>query len=96
MKNALNSVKVASPNTNAFDLSHDVKFSCNMGELVPIMAMECIPGDRVRLGSEDVVRLAAMLAPMMHRLDVRVEYAFVPSRILWPNWRRGSPMVVIR
>ena len=44
MKNALNSVKVASPNTNAFDLSHDVKFSCNMGELVPIMAMECMPG----------------------------------------------------
>lgn len=86
MKNALNSVKVAAPATNAFDLSHDVKLSCNMGLLIPVLAMECIPGDRVRLGCENIVRLAPMLAPMMHRVDVRVEYFFCPNRIIWENW----------
>lgn len=86
MKNALNSVKVAAPATNTFDLSHDVKLSMQMGDLVPVLAMECIPGDRVRLGCENIIRLAPMLAPMMHRVDVRVEYFFVPNRILWENW----------
>lgn len=86
MKNALNSIKVAAPSTNAFDLSHDVKLSCDMGKLIPVLAMEVIPGDRVRLGCENLIRLAPMLAPMMHRVDVRVEYFFVPNRIIWENW----------
>lgn len=86
MKNALNSIKVAAPNTNGFDLSHDVKLSGDMGYLIPVLAMDVIPGDRVRIGCENLIRLAPMLAPMMHRVDVRVEYFFVPNRILWPNW----------
>ncbi|AXH73603.1 MAG: major capsid protein [Microviridae sp.] len=86
MKNALNSIKVAAPATNAFDLSHDVKLSMQMGVLVPVLAMECIPGDRVRLGCENLVRLAPMVAPMMHRVDVRVEYFFCPNRLIWENW----------
>lgn len=86
MKNALNSIKVQAPATNAFDLSHDVKLSCNMGDLIPVLAMECLPGDRLRLGCENLIRLAPMLAPMMHRVDVRVEYFFVPNRLIWENW----------
>lgn len=86
MKNALNSVKIAAPKTAAFDLSHDVKFSGNMGNLIPIAAIECIPGDRVRISNEALVRLAPMLAPMMHRCDVRIEWFFVPNRIIWENW----------
>lgn len=86
MKNALNSVKVAAPATNSFNLSHDVKLSGNMGNLMPVLAMEVIPGDRVRLGCENLIRLAPMLAPLMHRVDVRVEYFFVPNRIIWENW----------
>lgn len=88
MKNALNSVKISTPSTNAFDLSHDVKLSCNMGELVPVLALECLPGDRIKLGCENVIRLAPMLAPMMHRVDTRVEYFFVPNRLIWENWER--------
>jgi len=86
MKNALNSVKVAAPAVNAFNLSHDVKLSCQMGQLVPVLAMEVIPGDRIRLGAENLVRLAPMLAPMMHRVDVRVEYFFSPNRLVWDKW----------
>lgn len=86
MKNALNSVKVAAPSTSTFDLSHDVKLSCQMGDLVPVLAMECLPGDRVKIGCEHLSRLAPMLAPLMHRVDVRVEYFFVPNRLVWENW----------
>ncbi|AXH74467.1 MAG: major capsid protein [Microviridae sp.] len=86
MKNALNSVQVSAPSVNAFDLSHDVKLSLQMGKLVPVLAMECLPGDRVRIGCENLIRLAPMLAPMMHRVDVRIEYFFVPNRLVWENW----------
>lgn len=86
MKNALNSVKVSAPSTNAFNLSHDVKLSCKMGDLIPVAVLECLPGDRWRLGCENLIRLAPMLAPMMHRVDVRVEYFFVPCRLLWENY----------
>lgn len=86
MKNALNSVKVAAPATNAFNLSHDVKLSCDMGDCIPVLAMDCAPGDRVRIGCENLIRLSPMLAPMMHRVDVRVEYFFVAERLLWDKW----------
>lgn len=61
-----------------------------MGDLVPVFAEKCMPGDRWRLGCENLIRLAPMLAPMMHRVDVRVEYFFVPNRLLWDNWETWS------
>lgn len=83
-----NSVKVSAPKKNMFDLSHDFKFSGNMGELIPTMLMDCVPGDKVNLTAESLIRLAPMVAPMMHRCDVYFHWFFVPNRILWPNWEK--------
>jgi hypothetical protein len=88
MKNLFNSVKMTKLQTNMFDLSHDVKLSCDMGKLVPIMALECIPGDKHRISAEALVRFAPLLAPVMHRYDISIHYFFVPNRILWPNWEK--------
>lgn len=85
-KNLLNSVKLVKPNSSVFDLTHDVKLSCNMGQLVPVLAEECIPGDRWRISNEALVRLAPLVAPMMHRVDVYFHCFFVPFRLLWDNW----------
>lgn len=57
-----------------------------MGRLVPIMALECIPGDRHQIGCEALVRFAPLVAPVMHRYDISMHYFFVPNRIVWPNW----------
>lgn len=76
------------PKRNVFDLTHDVKLSCKMGQLVPVMALPCVPGDKVRLGCEALTRLQPTIAPFMHRADVRVEYYFVPTRLVWPNWEK--------
>lgn len=86
MKNLFNSVKVFRPKSSKFDLSHDVKLSCNMGKLVPIMLVDCVPGDKVSLSCEALVRFAPLVAPMMHRVNVTMHYFFVPMRLLWPNW----------
>jgi hypothetical protein len=85
-KNLFNSVKMTKPQKNVFDLTHDVKLSTNMGELTPILTMECVPGDKFDLSCESMIRFAPMVAPVMHRMDVTMHYFFVPNRILWDNW----------
>lgn len=76
------------PKRNFFDLRHDVKLSCNMGELVPFCLLECIPGDKFHLDCNALVRFAPMVAPIMHRVNVYMHYFFVPNRILWQGWEQ--------
>jgi hypothetical protein len=87
-KNLFNSIKLQRPKKNVFDLTHDVKLSADMGNLTPILTLECVPGDKFELGSESLIRFAPMIAPVMHRMDVSMHYFFVPNRILWSNWEK--------
>jgi len=74
------------PKRNAFDLSHERKFSMDMGELVPILCEEVIPGDTFQLNTEVLIRFAPMLAPVMHRINVYTHFFFVPNRLIWDEW----------
>lgn len=76
------------PVRNVFDLTHDVKLTCDMGNLVPIMATDVVPGDKFNISAEALVRFSPLLAPTMHRFDVSIHYFFVPNRILWDNWAK--------
>lgn len=87
-RNLFNSIQLTKPKKNFFDLTHDVKMSTNMGKLTPILALECVPGDKFDLGCESIIRFAPMTAPVMHRIDVTMHYFFVPNRILWDNWEK--------
>lgn len=84
-KNALNSVQIKTPSTNAFNLSHQVRMSGNMGFLYPCLVLPCLPGDRVRIGCENLSRFLPMLAPIMENVDLRVEYFFSADRTVWEN-----------
>jgi len=88
MKNLFNSIKLTKPKSNSFDLSHDVKLSTQMGQLTPILTLECVPGDKFNLGCESLVRFAPLIAPVMHRMDVTMHYFFVPNRLVWSNWEK--------
>lgn len=88
MANIFDSVKISKPKSSNFDLSHDVKLSFNFGELIPVLAMECLPGDRFSLGCDALLRFAPLVAPVMHRADQSIHYFFVPNRLLWPNWEK--------
>lgn len=87
-KNLFNTVPVDKPKRNVFDLSHDLKFSFNMGELIPTTIIDCVPGDTFNIGFENMLRFSALLAPIMHRIKVTTHYFFVPNRIVWPNWEK--------
>ncbi len=86
MKNIFSQVQATKPSSNTFDLSHDRKMSLNMGDLVPIAAIECVPGDRFQMSTSQLLRFAPMISPVMHRVNVYTHFYFVPNRILWPNW----------
>lgn len=57
-----------------------------MGKLVPIFISETLPNDTFRCNSEVMMRLAPLLAPIYHRINVFVHFFFVPMRLLWDDW----------
>jgi hypothetical protein len=87
-QNLFNSIQLNKPKKNVFDLTHDVKLSTNMGQLTPILTLECVPGDKFDISCESLIRFAPMISPVMHRMDVTMHYFFVPNRITWSNWEK--------
>lgn len=85
-KNIFNTIQLKKPNTNVFDLTHDVKTTTNLGRLTPVCCLEAIPGDRFNISGEALVRFAPLVAPVMHRMDVSIHYFFVPNRLMWTGW----------
>lgn len=86
MANIFNSIKLKRPRRNVFNLSYENKLTVNAGELIPIMCKPVVPGDKFRVNTEMLVRLAPLVAPMMHRVDVYTHYFFIPNRLLWNKW----------
>lgn len=86
MANIFDSIRLKRPRRNVFNLSYENKLTANAGELVPIMCKPVVPGDKFRVNTEMLVRLAPLVAPMMHRVDVFTHYFFVPNRLLWNQW----------
>ena len=83
-----NAVLKRKPKKSVFDLSHDVKLTATWGRLIPVLCEPCVPGDKWRINTEMHVRLAPMLAPIMHRIDVTMHYFFVPNRLLWDDFQK--------
>lgn len=75
-----------SPGRSMFDLSYEKKLTCDMGQLIPIMCDEVVPGDVFEIGNEAVVRFQPLIAPIMHEINLYVHYFFVPYRLLWSSW----------
>lgn len=85
--NLFNSIRVKTPKRHAFDLSHDLKMSCDLYKLVPILCEEVVPGDTWKVNTEILMRFAPLVSPVMHRLNVYTHFFFVPKRILWDGWK---------
>lgn len=79
---------VSNPNVprSNFDLVHDHKTTMNFGTLCPLMCIEAVPGDVFNISHEALIRLAPMLAPVMHNMTFKAHSFFVPTRLLWDNF----------
>lgn len=80
------SVRTAQPRRSVFNLSYEKKFTCDMGQLIPVMCDEVIPGDIFKIGSQAVIRFQPLVAPILHEVNMYVHYFFVPYRLLWVDW----------
>lgn len=75
----------AVPGSN-HDLSHAHKLTFDIGDLVPSLVMEVLPGDNINMNVEAMMRMAPLVSPVMHQVNVNHHFFFVPNRILWPEW----------
>ncbi len=67
---------------SVFDLSHVKRFTCDMGQLIPVYFDECVPGDTRKIGMQCVTRFQPLVAPILDSVDLTVHYFFVPTRLL--------------
>ncbi|AJK28264.1 putative major capsid protein [Eel River basin pequenovirus] len=89
-----NSIKVERPNRNTFDLSHAVNMSFDMGHLVPCCCIDMVPGDKVSIGAETMLRFSPLIAPIMSKVNVTMWYFAVPDRILFDNPKDWEEWIV--
>ena len=82
------SIMNARPGMSAFDLSYTKTFTADMGQLIPVMCDEVVPGDYFRIGNQCVVRFQPLVAPIMHEVTMTVHYFFVPYRVLREEWEK--------
>lgn len=68
------------------NLSYENKFTLNMGELVPFLVQEVVPGQTARFGANVLLRTQPLVAPIMHRIDTLMWYIYVPYRLLQTNF----------
>lgn len=68
------------------NLSHSHLTTCEMGKLIPFVAIDCLPGDIFKISAKSIHKAQPLVAPLMHQIDIILQYYFVPYRLLWENW----------
>lgn len=86
MANIFNTVPLVMPKKNRFNMSHYVKTTFEMGQLIPFYVQDILPNDTLKVSVQNLIRFAPLLAPIMSEVDVFVHFFFVPNRLIWSNW----------
>lgn len=84
--NLFNSIPLLKPKRNAFNLSHSVKLTMEMGQLVPFYVQDVLPSDRLRVSATNLIKFAPLIAPILSEVDVYLHFFFVPTRLIWDSW----------
>lgn len=71
---------------NVFDLSHRRVFSANFGELRPVLSLETVPGDHIKINVSDLVRALPMVTSPFLRVKQHLDLYFVPYSDIWRNF----------
>lgn len=74
--------RVKRPRRNFFPLNYNVLTDLDAGRVIPLAIEEMLPGDKFKYSSEFIVRMQPTIAPILSKLNSRIECFFVPMRIL--------------
>lgn len=71
-----------------FDRGHSVKFTGNVGEVLPFLCEPVLPGDTWDITTSKILRLQTLLSPVMDNMFLDIYYFFVPNRLGWQHWKQ--------
>lgn len=71
---------------SSFRMQKSLKTTFNGGSLVPIFCEEILPGDTWNMNMDLVMRMPALISPIMDSWWAETQFWFVPNRIVWNNW----------
>lgn len=87
MGNIANEVLLERPDYSKHNLSNETKTTGNLGQLIPIMCMEVVPGDNVDLNAEFLTKFQPMVTPAFQNFNAYVHYFYMPYQAMWNNWQ---------
>lgn len=79
-------LKLPFPKYGKYNLSHEVKASMKIGNLYPVLTLDVLPGDKFNVQTNHVIKLQPMLAPVMHTMEAKLDYFYVPYRMVSENF----------
>ena len=77
---------------NAFDLSARKIYSQKVGEILPVLVQDCLPGDRFKINASSFTRTAPLNSAAFSRMKQYYNFYFVPYRLLY----RDFPSFVVQ
>lgn len=86
--NIFNAIPLWKPKRHTFNLGFENKLTTDMFRLTPFVCKEALPDDVWKIRPEIFARVSPMLAPVMHRFNIRAYYFFVPNRIIWDDFEK--------
>ena len=84
---AVNPTNIRGIQRSKFDMSHTVKTTFNIGQLIPFDVLEVLPGDTFNIETNILARLQTLITPLMDDLYLDTYYFFVPNRLVWEHWK---------
>lgn len=82
-----NRAVVSTPSYSTFDLSYRSRLTGIMGDLIPVLCKEIVPGDHFKVGISSLIRLAPLQSPVFDDCRVDFHAFFVQNRIIDPRWK---------
>lgn len=87
MANIMNMVNIKNNvHRSGFDLSRRNCFTAKVGEILPVMCEEVLPGDKWKINVREFMRTAPVQTASFGRVRQYYDFYFVPYNLLWDKW----------
>lgn len=87
MANIMNMVNLNNNvHRSGFDLSRRNCFTAKVGEIIPVMCEEVLPGDKWNINMREFMRTAPVQTASFGRVRQYYDFYFVPYNLLWDKW----------
>lgn len=88
MQHLFSQVPTAKIPRSKFNRSHGLKTAFYPGKLVPIFIDEVLPADTFNLKASILVRMPALIAPLMDNLYIDTFFFYVPERLVFDKFQK--------